>query len=478
MAGDWDVRVDPGTEPLVWAPAMSRRDRRAARKREQRHHRLRQGAFALGALLVVSGGVLATNTLIRSSAGPEPDTSATVAGTSVTRSSSNVDIDVGTGASPISTDRSTEEVPSSLVSPTSLVPPTGPLAPVAAVPAEARSVRLMFSGDMIPHTPLVARAAANGKANGERYAFDPMLASIRPIISSADIAICHLESPISPDDVKVTGFPTFNAPVELAHAIAVAGYDGCSVASNHALDAGRTGVGRTLDALDASGLKHAGTARSAQERETATTYVANGVKVAHLSYAYGINGQKVPADQPWLVNIIDPNKIIADAHAAKVAGADIVVVSLHCCVEYQHTPAPLQKQLADTLLASDDIDLIVGHHAHVIQPIAKVHGKVVSYGLGNLLTNQSSLCCVPETQDGMILDVSFSGTPGSGRFAVDELRAHPTWVDRDGGYIVTPVVAALADPATPAPRRALLEASLVRTTQQLQAMGVPVDTTG
>lgn len=463
MVGEWDVRVGAEAEPLVWAPAISRRERRAARKREQRRRRVRQGAFAMGALLLVSGGVLATTTLIRSSADHDAPPGAAVAGESVTRPSSDVDINVDSGVSPISTDRSGE----------------GALAPdPTTTPAASRSVRLMFSGDIIPHTPLVERAAANGKATGVRYDFNPMLASIQPIISRADIALCHLETPVSPDDAKVSGFPTFNAPIELTKAIAHAGYDGCSVASNHAMDAGRTGIGRTLDAMDASGLKHVGTARSADERANATVYVANGVTVAHLSYTYGINGQTVPAAQPWLVNVVDPERMLADAHLARAAGADVVVVSIHCCVEYQHDPAPLQKKLAEQLLASGDVDLVVGHHAHVIQPIAKVDGKIVSYGLGNFLTNQSSLCCVPESQEGMILDVSFTGTPGSGPFVVDDLRAHPTWVDRDRGYIVTPVALALADPATPAPRRALLQASLVRTTRELQAMGVPIDTSG
>ena len=462
MAEDWDVRVEPADAPLVWAPAMSRRDRRAARKREQRRRRARQGVAALGALLVVCGGVVATTSLIRSSADDGPANDPTVAGTSVSRTSPTTP-----GRTPLIT----PEIGS----------PASTIAPDATTPAgagQARSVRIMFSGDMIPHSPIVARAGANGKATAKRYDFDPMLSSVRPIISSADIAICHLESPVSPDDSKVSGFPTFNAPIEFASAIAAAGYDGCSVASNHAMDAGRTGIGRTLDALDASGLKHAGTARSAAESASATVYAANGVKVAHLSYAYGLNGFTVPADRPWLVNIIDPDRILADAHAAKAGGADIVVVSIHCCVEYKHAPAPLQKELAEKLLASDDIDLIVGHHAHVIQPIAKVNGKPVSFGLGNFLTNQSSLCCVPESQDGMILDVTLTGTPGAGRFSVTDLKAHPTWVDRAGGYVVTPIARALADAATPAPKRAQLEASLVRTTRELQSLGVPVDTSG
>jgi len=94
-----------------------------------------------------------------------------------------------------------------------------------------------------------------------------MLAPVKPLLAAADLAICHLETPLSADDTNISGYPVFNTPHELADAIKEAGYKGCSTASNHAIDAGADGVTATLDALDEAGIAHAGTARTREEAE-------------------------------------------------------------------------------------------------------------------------------------------------------------------------------------------------------------------
>ncbi len=109
----------------------------------------------------------------------------------------------------------------------------------------------------------------------------------------------------------------------------------------------------------------------------------NGVSVGHVSYTYGFNGFELPADKPWLSNPLDADAIVAEAEAAKDAGAEVVIASLHWGQEYVHEPTLEQQQLAERLLAEDSIDLIVGHHAHVVQPIEKIGDKWVAYGLGN-----------------------------------------------------------------------------------------------
>ena len=101
---------------------------------------------------------------------------------------------------------------------------------------------------------MAARALANG--GGRRYAFGPMFASIRPRIAGADLALCHVETPLVPGPVR--GYPSFRTPPALARAIKAIGWDACSTASNHSLDAGQYGIDTTLRALDRAGLKHAG----------------------------------------------------------------------------------------------------------------------------------------------------------------------------------------------------------------------------
>ena len=136
--------------------------------------------------------------------------------------------------------------------------------PTTTTPDRPARVTLAFTGDLLPHIAVDQRAAALGTASGAAFDFRPMFDQVTPLLAAADLALCHLEVPLSPDGA-ISGYPTFSAPVELADAVAAAGYDGCSTASNHTLDRGTPGVVTTLDRLDALGLGHAGSARTPEE---------------------------------------------------------------------------------------------------------------------------------------------------------------------------------------------------------------------
>ncbi|MBW8092187.1 CapA family protein [Streptomyces hygroscopicus subsp. hygroscopicus] len=245
---------------------------------------------------------------------------------------------------------------------------------------------LVATGDLLVHASVIRQAQAD--AGGEGYDFRRMIKAASSLVSQADLAICHMETVYGAAHGPFTGYPTFKTPPQLAQAVKSLGYDSCSTASNHTLDAGAEGVVRTLDAMDKAGLKHAGSARSAQERTRPAMLQAGGAKVAQLAYAYGTNGIPVPKDKPWLINLIDPERIIKDARAARRAGADVVVASIHWGTEWQQAPDKLQLALARKLTASKDggrrdIDLIIGTHAHVPQAYEKVNGTWVVYGMGD-----------------------------------------------------------------------------------------------
>src|SRR5690606_1769482 len=203
------------------------------------------------------------------------------------------------------------------------------------------------------------------------YLFDPIFAAVRPVVSEADLAICHLETPLGTPDGPFSGYPRFVVPPQIAATLARIGYDTCSTASNHTIDDGEKGVYRTLDALDAAGLRHAGSHRSATEAATPTILTVRGAKVAHRSYPFSLNGLRRPPDKPGLVNDLRADAVLAEARRARTAGAQIVIASLHWGTEYQQRPNSMQVDLARTLLASPDIDLILGHHAHVVQPFER-----------------------------------------------------------------------------------------------------------
>lgn len=357
-----------------------------------------------------------------------------------------------------STSTSTSTLTSTSTS-TSTTTTTRPLGPTR--------ITLAFAGDLLPHGPVNARAAANGRARGVAFDYAPMLAPMAPIVGGADVAICHLEVPVHPPGEAVSTYPSFGAPPELVDGAKAAGFDGCSNASNHSLDRGRAGIAATLDRFDQVGLRHAGTARSVEEGAATTVYDVDGVRVAHLSYAYGFNGYRIPADAPWAVNQIDPSRIRGDAARARAEGADLVVVSLHWGTEYVHEPSAYQRQVASEILPSPDIDLVVGHHAHVVQPVGQVGGTFVIWGLGNQLANQRQ---VPRS-DGLTA-VATAERAEDGRWSVRGVEAVPTWIE-PGSFRVLPVVATLADPTTSGALAAELSASYDRTAAVLAREATP-----
>lgn len=315
---------------------------------------------------------------------------------------------------------------------------------------------LSFSGDLLIHTPLFARALELG--GGERYDFAPMLAEIKPYVAEPDLAFCHVETPMTPE--PPTSYPIFNTPPDLAEGIAKTGWDACSTASNHSLDQGEEGVGETLRALDRAGVEHTGTATSEKQARKPLILEAEGVRVAYLAYTSDLNG--IPLPKPHLVNVFDTERIVADAKRAADAGADAVIVNLHwaseVAPEYVTEPSPEQEELADRLSRVPEITAIVGQGPHIVQPIAEVNGKTVVFSEGNLISNQGAdFGLAAGSQDGYIalLDLVVDGDGAR----VTGARYVPTWTDHSD-YRVLPVGDAYADgEADPAS----LEASYERT---------------
>lgn len=259
-----------------------------------------------------------------------------------------------------------------------------------------RGFTLVATGDVLPHDSVIRQARADAHGSGySGYDFRRMLAAAKPMAEKADLAICHMETVYGPDGGPFRGYPLFQSPPQLARSVKETGYDSCSTASNHTLDAGAGGVRRTLDAMDEAGLRHVGSARSAAESHRPATMRAGGAHVAQLAYTFGVNAPVLPEGKPWLVNIVEPARVIEDARAARRAGADVVVVSMHWGTEWQEAPDRMQHSLARTLTGSEtdgrrDIDLILGTHAHVPQAYEKVNGTWVVYGMGDQIAGKMS----------------------------------------------------------------------------------------
>ncbi|MCG3039656.1 CapA family protein [Streptomyces sp. S1A] len=269
--------------------------------------------------------------------------------------------------------------------------------------AGGRSFSVAAAGDILIHTQLVDQAAKDAKATGEGVAgldFNPVMAGIKPVISKADLAICHMEPVVGTPKGPFQSYPDFLVPPQITTAIREVGYDTCSTASNHTLDHGPAGVKRTLDALDEAGVKHTGSARSREEAEKPLIMDVKGVKVAQLSFAFGFNGREIPQDKPWITNRTSFKEIAAAERAARSAGADVVILSIHWGREHQPNPSTSQLKLGRRIAEETGIDLVIGHHAHVVQPMEKVNGTWIAYGLGNQLARHD----VPTglTEEGVI----------------------------------------------------------------------------
>ncbi|MEU1073682.1 MULTISPECIES: CapA family protein [unclassified Streptomyces] len=312
-----------------------------------------------------------------------------------------------------------------------------------AATAAPRPFTLVATGDVLPHASIIRRAAAD--ANGDGYDFRPMLAGVKPVISRADLAICHMETVYGPDGGPFAGYPAFTSPPQVAAALKDTGYDSCSTASNHSLDDGADGIARTLRAFDKAGLQHTGSGRTAAESASPALLEAGGAKVAQLAYTYDTNGYPMPEGQPWAVHLIDEQKIVADARAARRAGADVVVVSLHWGTEWQTEPDERQLRLGKALTASrtagrPDIDLILGTHAHIPQAYEKVNGTWIVYGEGDQIAgdmyNDSG---ARDLRGNMSSIARFTFAPparAGARWEVTRAEFIPQWIDVDSGRVV------------------------------------------
>lgn len=332
----------------------------------------------------------------------------------------------------------------------------------------SRHFTIVAAGDVLIHSPVSSRAAEN--AGGSGYDFDPMFEQVAPLIREADLAICHMETPISQDNSDVASYPIFNAPHEIADALAHAGFDLCSTASNHSYDKGSAGVKATLKALHGAGIRTEGTATGRGEAHRAEMMEVNQVRVAHLSFTYGLNGLQLPKGEGYLVDVAGVKKILRRAADAKSSGAEFVVLSMHWGQEFQTEPTPEQRSWARKLLRSDDVDLILGHHAHVPQAVGRVGDEFVIFGMGNLISNQrpgaTATCCLPETQDGLLIGAEVRETTDGWRTSV---FYRPTWV-RPETFEVLPVARALGDRGL-SPLAPALRESWRRTVATVNSMG-------
>ena len=291
------------------------------------------------------------------------------------------------------------------------------------------SVTVVMNGDLLWHNTLWYSAKEDAQRRGHGgYDFAPLLAGMKPVIASADLAICHKEVPLARSGGPYRNFPLFAAPPHVVRAISATGYDVCTTASNHAVDQGFAGLKRTLDELDRAKIPHVGTARSKSEAQRPTIFTTRqGVKIAIVAATFSLNGLPMPQGKPWAVQRMSAKNLLGQAHRARAAGADIVIAAVHVGTEYSTRENAQQVTLARALTASPDVDLVYMHHSHVVQPWTKVNKKWVLYGVGNTVAQHATNA--PRGYEGATGRFTFTRV-GNGRFTVSKAEYIPTLVTR------------------------------------------------
>ncbi|MDE7402755.1 MAG: CapA family protein [Muribaculaceae bacterium] len=285
----------------------------------------------------------------------------------------------------------------------------------AASPGEPQSAELLFAGDAMQHQAQLD--AAKAAAGGHGYDYSDCFTLIAPEITAADYAVCNLEVPLGggPD---YTGYPCFSAPDSYAVALKDAGFDMFLTANNHCLDRRDRAARRTIAALDSLGIDHVGTYHDAADRRAKVPFIKNinGIRVGFLNYTYGTNG--IPPREGVEVSLIDRDAMAREIKATRDAGAEIVVVAVHWGIEYVLLPNKSQKDLAD-FLVNQGVDMIIGGHPHVIQPLRVVRNEkenkdvLVVYSLGNFISNMKTA----DTRGGALVRARVErGTDGKARF--------------------------------------------------------------
>ncbi|MEN8904735.1 MAG: CapA family protein [Clostridiales bacterium] len=256
---------------------------------------------------------------------------------------------------------------------------------------KSKEISILALGDNLLHMPVINAMKIDNEMN---YDFKPMFDFIDKKITDADISFINQETVTGGEKFGLSGYPTFNSPIELERDLVNLGFDVVNQATNHSLDKDGALEYALENWSKYKEVNIIGAANSQTQRDKATIVQREGVKIAFLGYTYGTNGIPLPRDKPYLVNIIDKGKIKNDIQRAKKI-TDIIVVSMHWGVEYMHQQSTEQEDLAE-FLADQEVDLIIGHHPHVIQPVEKIKGingneTVVAYSLGNMISCQDTI---------------------------------------------------------------------------------------
>ncbi len=300
-------------------------------------------------------------------------------------------------------------------------------------------ISIIMVGDMLMHLNVTKSGFIDDAGNQKNY--DHIFADVKADVEAADISIVNQEIMMGGADLGYSGYPMFNTADELATSIHDAGFNVVLHATNHTMDKWKQGLLHTMEVWKQfPDIKVLGINETKEQQDEIYVYEKDGMKIALLNYTYGLNGMPMPDDMPFAVNLIEEDLMdrnIKKAHEV----ADFVVVLIHWGNEYQTYASDNQKMWCKWFL-DRDVDLIIGAHPHVIQPIEWYeneetgHKMLVYYSLGNFITGtRSTNAKTGEQAVGGMAKVELT-RDDSGKVVIESYGIEPTvaHVDVRGGH--------------------------------------------
>ena len=277
-------------------------------------------------------------------------------------------------------------------------------------PVVIEPMRASFAaaGDAIVHEGIwmEAQKTARNAGLGEDYDFSHLFREIADDIAAYDISFINQETLMAGAEYGYSAYPRFNTPRELAYELVETGFDVVNIANNHMMDMLPEGLAATIEFWDTQPVTLIGGYKNTQDYNTARIVNVNGIDIAFLSYCYGTNGLSMPAGYDMIIPYLDETVIRAQTAAAREM-ADFIVVSVHWG-EDSYQPLTEQQKTFAKIFADCGVDVVVGHHPHLIQPVEWIEGRdghrmLCAYSLGNFF----SLMAKAENMVGGLLSLDF-----------------------------------------------------------------------
>lgn len=260
----------------------------------------------------------------------------------------------------------------------------------SATEEEKQTASLLMVGDVLLHTAV----SESGMMEDGSYNYDHMFVQVKDEIEAADLAIVNQEVILGGRELGLSGYPAFNGAYEVGDSLVQAGFDVVLHATNHALDKGKKGLLNCLNFWQENypQIGVLGIHKTQEEADDIYVTEVNGIRIAILNYTYGTNGIALPKDMPYAVDLWNEEAITADVAKAKEQ-ADFIIVCPHWGTEYMLEETAQQQEKAQ-FLANLGVDLIIGTHPHVVEPVEWITAEdgsqtLVYYSIGNFINATS-----------------------------------------------------------------------------------------